>query len=123
MSSRPDFSEPPAPFGAFSSSMCWQLRLHQADLAEEVVTLARDFLAEWSPRELSFLQPDLRPRKIVDGDDVNDYALELVRQQQVSMDPRAAPQLHRMANFFSTASLRLSQLCAETAGSEARSAG
>jgi hypothetical protein len=82
----------------------------RAQTADDIVWAARDFVARWTPEELSHIPPHLRPRKLVDAEDVNAYALELVQQQQFTMDPRTAPQLHRMANFFSTASHRLAMI-------------
>jgi hypothetical protein len=88
------------------------LHVTQANSTDEIVTAARDFVARWSPDDLAAIPPHLRPRKIVDAEDVNSYAVDLVQQQQFAMDPRSAPQLHEMANFFSSASNRLSQILA-----------
>lgn len=84
--------------------------LAEARTPDEIVGAARDFVAQWSPEELGAMPPHLRPRKIVDAEDVNAYAFELLQQQQFAMDPRACPEVHEMANFFSAASTRLTQI-------------
>jgi hypothetical protein len=88
----------------------WYGWLQSATSADTVLAMAREFLDRWDPNELGKMPPHLRPGKLVDTADVTEYALDLVRQQQFTMDPRSAPQLHAMASFFSNASLRLSQL-------------
>ena len=95
--------------------------LHGALTADQVVNAARDYLAQWSPSEISRMPPHLRPGKIVDAEDVNAYAFELLQQQQFAMDPRASPEIHEMANFFSSASMRLPQILGRGAAEELRS--
>lgn len=89
----------------------YDTRLNGAQTAEDVVHAARDYLADWSPADLARMPPHLRPRKIVDAEDVNAYAFDLLQQQQFAMDPRTSPEVHEMANFFSCASMRLSHIC------------
>ena len=98
----------------------WYGLLETAVAPEEVLEMVRDFVARWSPAELAKLPPHLRPGKFFDASDVTEYALDLVRQQQFSMDPRSSPQLHAMANFFSSASSRLSHLLASHGNDEER---
>ena len=93
------------------SQLGWHGRLNEAMTAENVVTIARDYTAQWSPRELADLPPDLRPGKIVDADDVTAYALALVQAQMGRGSPSESV-LHRMGAFFSSASLRLAQIMA-----------
>lgn len=88
----------------------YDLRLHGAQTPEDVVHAARDYLAGWAPADLARMPPHLRPHKIVDAEDVNAYAFDLLQQQQFAMDPRSSPELHEMANFFSCASIRLSHI-------------
>ena len=87
----------------------WQGRLDEACHADEVVAIARDFVARISPEEFSALPVDCRPRKIVDADDVVDFAVTLVRQSCAS-DTSSDVLLQHMAAFFMDACSRLSRL-------------
>ena len=89
----------------------WHGMLNEAVTQEDVVAIARDYLAQWSPQEISRLPAVLRPGKIVDADDIACYAVALV-QEQVAAEQ--VPAVHKMATFFSNASLRLSQILARS---------
>lgn len=95
------------------STISWRGRLDEAAAAHEVVSAARDFVATWTPEEIASLPPHCRPGKIVDADDVTAYAIQLAQNCRAA-DSDAAPRVHRMGNFFSDASLRLSQILAGT---------
>ena len=88
----------------------WHHRLDAARGVDEVVAAARDFLALFGPLELAALPDGCRPpAKIVDGDDISDYAFELVRFECAERD-ETADLVHKLARFFSHASMRLAQL-------------
>ena len=87
----------------------WQGRLDESGHPDEVVAVARDFLARISPEELSGLPVDCRPRKIVDADDLVDYAVTLVRRSCAS-NTSSDVLLQHMATFFMDACSRLSLL-------------
>jgi hypothetical protein len=90
----------------------WQHRLDAAHGVEEVLAAARDFLAAFSPLELAGLPEGCRPpAKIFDADDVSSYAFELVRFECAERD-ETAELVHKLARFFSHASMRLAQLTA-----------
>jgi hypothetical protein len=91
------------------SSIGWRGRLDEATTAHEVVSAAKDFVAAWTPEEIASLPPHCRPGKIVDADDVTAYAIQLAQECRAA-DSDADPRVHRMGNFFSDASLRLSQI-------------
>ena len=91
------------------SSTSWQGRLNEAQVPDEVVAVARDFLARLSPEESFGLPPDCRPRKLVDADDVVDYAVTLVRRS-CETEMLSDALVHQMAVFFTDASRRFSQL-------------
>jgi hypothetical protein len=99
----------------------WQGRLNEASTPEDVVKVARDFLARWLPHELQRLPAECLPGKIVDADDVNQYALTLV-QRSCAGDRMGDGLLQQMAAFFTRASLRLAQITAQATevSSEAR---
>ena len=91
------------------ASLSWQDRLDGAPAADEVVSIAREFVALISPEELAGLPAECRPRKIVDADDVVDYAVTLVRRSCASQSSSGAL-LQHMASFSTDACGRLSQL-------------
>jgi hypothetical protein len=93
------------------SQLGWHGRLNEAVSEEDVVAIARDYMALWSPEELGELPADLRPGKLVDGDDVNGFALALV-QAQMARGTRYEAHVHKMGAFFSNASLRIAQILA-----------
>src|SRR5690349_5780034 len=56
----------------------WQHRIDAARGREEIVAAARDYLATLSPSELCALPEGCRPpSKIVDAEDVSNYAFDL----------------------------------------------
>jgi hypothetical protein len=87
----------------------WQGRLASATSREDVVGVARDFLALVGPEEVARMPVDCRPVKLVDGEDVANYAVTLTRR---SCDPDCFGDhdLQRIAAFFGDALGRLSQL-------------
>jgi len=87
----------------------WQGRLASANTRESVVDVARDFLAQVGPEEIARMPADCRPGKLVDDDDVANYAVTLARR---SCDPDffSDHSLQRIAAFFGDALGRLSQL-------------
>ena len=87
----------------------WQGRLSEASSADDVVAIARDYLAQWSPEELAVVPQPLRPGKLVDADDVSGYALALVQAQMGRGTPGEGV-IHKIGLFFGSASLRISQL-------------
>lgn len=93
------------------SQVGWHGLLNEAATEEDVIAIARDYLALWTWPEIARLPQALRPGKIVDSDDIAGYALALV-QEQVAAEH--APAVHKMATFFSNASLRLSQILARS---------
>ena len=90
-------------------SFGWQDRLAQSGSAEEIVAVAREYLARITPEEYSNLPPECRPRKIVDADDVVDYAVTLVRGSCEAGNASDAV-LQHLAGFFTDACTRLSQV-------------
>lgn len=97
------------PSGQSPMPQSWQDRLASAFHEAQVVDVARDFLAQFSPEEIASLPEACRPGKLVDGDDVTEYALLLVQHRcQEGEGPTYA--IYRLTNFFSNATLRLSQV-------------
>lgn len=90
-------------------SLGWQGQLDQADRPEAVVAVARDYLAQIGPEEVAQLPEECRPIRLVDADDVAAYAFQLARGLNT---PDAPEVLHRLAAFFSNASMRASRILA-----------
>ena len=89
--------------------LSWQDRLHSASSETELVDVVREFVAQFSPSEIVQLPEACRPSKIVDGQDVTDYAFTLVRHR---CDDGVSGEhtLARLTAFFSSAASRLSEL-------------
>ena len=90
-------------------SVSWQDKLDDADTVHDIVEIARDFLAAWDRHEIAALPEPCRPGKIFDANDINSYAFQLV-QNDCSTNSDVAPLVHKMAAFFSNASIRLSEI-------------
>ena len=91
--------------------MSWQELLDEARNEADVIAVVREFMATISPYESARLPDALRPRKITDANDVTTYAFDLVRGD-VEDNDGAARALHRLAHFYSRASIRLSEVLA-----------
>ncbi len=90
----------------------WQERLDHAATAHEVVEAARDFVATITPEETQQLPPECRPSKLVDAQDVSDFAFTLVRCSCAD-EWLSHPLLLRMATFFTRANQRLARITAD----------
>lgn len=90
-------------------------RIHAAD----VVRVARDFVDELGPEDLASLPEGCRPNSMKDPADVTAYALDIVRYHCEGNAHNGALTA-RLAQLFSDASMRISQL-ALTANSEGAS--
>lgn len=100
-------------------TLSWQGRLDAATSSAEVVTVARDFLATFSPYELVILPESCRPpHKLYDSEEVTIYAFALVRHDCQREQPLVADLVHKLAHFFSNASIRLSEIQARPAGEQ-----
>ena len=88
-----------------------QDQLGAASSEAEVVALAREFLASFSPYDLARIPEAWRPGKLVDANDVTEYALLLVRYD-CNDGEHAARCVGRLANFFSNASMQISKIMA-----------
>ena len=71
--------------------------------------MARDFVAQFLPYELATLPEHCRPRKMRDSSDITEYAFAVVRHRCDDGDG-ATGTAHRLADFFSHAAVRLSQI-------------
>jgi len=97
--------------GARLHAVSWQQRLKDARSDADVVAVTRDFLATFSPYDLARLPEACRPGRIVDAGDVNDLAFILLRHDHDDSQGTARC-IHRLTNFFTNASVRLSEITA-----------
>jgi hypothetical protein len=86
----------------------WQERISITQSEPELVSTARDFLAQYSPQEIASLPRACRPGRLVDGDDVADFAITLVRHECTGEG--ADHILHRLSTFFAHAARRLAEI-------------
>ena len=87
----------------------WHEQLKAASTEADVVAIARDYLATVTPDEIKWLPEHLRPHRLVDANDITTYAFELVRFDCGDHDGMQRL-VHRLAHFFSSASIRLSEI-------------
>jgi hypothetical protein len=94
----------------------WAAGVEGAVSVHEVIEIARDFLAQFTPYEIYALpEACTPPAKIVDADDVTGYAFALV-SHQCAEGARHAEMVHKMADFFSHAAHRLAYLALSGSG-------
>jgi hypothetical protein len=93
--------------------LTWQERIEDAGTEPEVVAVARDYLARLTQDEYAELPLALRPRKIVDANDIAAYALDLARHE--AEDPDEMNLVQRLAQLMSHATVRVSELAASLA--------
>jgi len=97
-------------FPPHMTATTWQHRLDGTHSAQDVVGVARDFLATFSPVELHSLPAPCQPPGKLFEEDIATYAVDLVRHE--CSTPETEELVHTLARFFSHASSRLSQLTA-----------
>lgn len=91
--------------------LSWQGRLDHSTSPEEVIGIARDFLAAFTPYELATLPANCKPPgKLYDGEDLTTFAFELARHSCEKDPEGSAALVHKFAHFFSHASIRLSEI-------------
>jgi hypothetical protein len=93
--------------------LTWSGKLALAHTEHEVIMAARDFLAGFTPAEIAKLPEPCRPGKIVDANDITSYAFNLVRHD-CGDQAETARLVMKLADFFSHASIRLSQILAKS---------
>ena len=97
----------------------WRRHLIGATNEHEIVNLTREFLATWGPEEISLLPPDCRPGRIVDADDISQWAYDLARAHtSLRYDDEQDLLLVRLLAFMSEASVRMAEVKAVEAAAE-----
>jgi hypothetical protein len=89
----------------------WHTQLESATDEHDVIVIARNFIAQFSPQEMNLLPTPCRPGKFFEAADVAGYAFALARHDCAD-DGETAALVDKLAGFFSQASNRLSQILA-----------
>lgn len=101
-------SAPPYPLLFEYQPTTWPDKLREARTETEVVGVVRDFVAMVTPEEFARIPPTLRPGRFVDAHDITTYGFDLVRHECGDREGRQV--VRRLAEFFSRASIRLSEI-------------
>jgi len=90
----------------------WIGPIRSAASSEELLRLAKAYVAGWDKARVALLPPDCRPAPLQTANDMAAYALTLVRRQMSgdAVPDRAA--LEEMARFFAAAHVRLAEIFA-----------
>jgi hypothetical protein len=88
------------------SSTTWQMLLDAAANEHDVVQLARDFIASFTPHEIELMPEACRPGKLVDAQDVASYGYDLAAYRCKESDAGAGV-IQAFCRFFADASQRL----------------
>lgn len=88
----------------------WFRQIDEAGSAGEVVAIARDYLATWTPKDLAKLPRECRPGRVKSAGDIEQLHACLVeeyRQNRLAGEELSA--LQRLTSFVVRASIRLAQ--------------
>lgn len=96
----------------------WRERLRAAATEPEVVQVAAEYLESLDRVQLAMLPLRCRPRALRCAYDVSSYAFDLVGHYCDKSDA-GARLVQSLATFFTDASIRLSEIVAETNAREA----
>ena len=97
----------------------WYRLLDNAKHPLEVVAVARDYLATWTPEEIARLPVDVRPAKLRDERDIEELHSRLVDQyRNTPATGLALDALQRLTTFMVRATIRVSELSEPNSGSE-----
>lgn len=101
----------------------WYRLLDSARTPLEVVAIARDYLATWTPEEIARLPVAVRPKKLRDERDVEDLHSALVEEYRDTVATGLAlDALQRLTTFMVRATIRISELAEPRATGEPSSA-
>ena len=95
----------------------WFAYIDRAKSVPEVVSVARDFLATWSPADLALLPEHCRPGKLRDEEDIEALHATLVEEYRVSRaQDEKLEALQRLTSFIVRLSIRISELTDPSGG-------
>jgi hypothetical protein len=89
----------------------WYRQLDNAKSSLEVVAVARDFMAGWSPRDIARLPDACRPGKLRDASDIEHlHALLVDEYRGTRASGEELMSLQELTSFFVRASMRIAEL-------------
>jgi len=95
----------------------WYTQLDRAKSANDVVNVARDFIATWSPEDLALLPESCRPGRLRDEEDIEALHATLVEAYRESRATgRELDALQRLTSFVVRASIRVSEVSGNASG-------
>lgn len=98
--------------------IAWYHQLEDANSSVEVVGIARDYLASWTPHDISRLPQNVRPGKLRDASDIellHEALIDEYRTSQASGEELA--RLQELTSFVVRAAQRIAELgTKDTAG-------
>lgn len=101
----------------------WYRLLDSARTPLEVVAIARDYLATWTPEEIARLPVAVRPKKLRDERDIEDLHGALVEEYRDTVATGLAlDALQRLTTFMVRATIRISEVSESKATGEPSSA-
>jgi hypothetical protein len=95
----------------------WFAQIDRSKSVTEVLSVARDYLATWTPPELALLPERCRPARLRDAEDVESLHSTLVEEYRVTrVSGMELELLQRLTSFIVRASIRLSELAPPSSG-------
>lgn len=97
----------------------WFRQIDSAQSLAEVLSIARDYIATWTPEELARLPVECRPGRVRDEADLEELHSTLVeeyRRSRLASEELAA--LQRLTSFMVRASVRIAQLQDDSEGND-----
>ena len=92
-------------------SKSWFRQVENARSENEVISIARDYFAMWSPAEIGILPPAIRPPHIRDATDLEELnlrAVEAFRETRATGEELVL--LQRLTGFVGRSCVRIAQL-------------
>lgn len=87
----------------------WQSLIDAATSEHDVVQIARDFIASFTPHEIELMPKECRPAKIVDGQDIASFSYDMATHR-CDESHASAPIVQAFVSFFSDAAQRLAYI-------------
>ena len=89
----------------------WYRKIDSANTSREVVAVARDYVASWSPHDLARLPDAVRPGKMRDEVDIeNLHALLVDEYRDTRVSGEELRPLQELTSFFVRASMRIAEV-------------
>ncbi|HUQ27334.1 MAG TPA: hypothetical protein VM051_02015 [Usitatibacter sp.] len=89
----------------------WFARLERANSVAQVLTVARDYFATWTPEQLALLSQNCRPKGLRGVEDMESLRARLVEEYRTSaVSGIELDLLQQMTSFVVRATIRLAEL-------------